>query len=127
MGMEPQTNTPTVPESSQPVVGNRPDSPSTLVAPQATGPGNQPPQEIKIKKKNKHTKTLLVVLLCEILIGVGIAAYFWRDNLAMQQQNVYEEMIMDLEDEIKGLKEGLGDDGGMDMDDEYYDFPDDDF
>lgn len=67
------------------------------------------------------------MLLCEILIGVGIAAYFWRDNLAMQQQNVYEEMIMDLEDEIKGLKEGLGDDGGMDMDDEYYDFPDDDF
>lgn len=127
MGMEPQTNTPPVPEPNKPVIGSRPDSPSTLVSPQAAGAGNQPPQEIKIKKKNKHVKTLLVVLLCEILIGAGIAAYFWRDNMALQQQNAYEEIIMDLEDEIKDLKEGLGGGEGMDMDDEYYDFPDDDF
>ena len=121
--MEPQTNTtpPSPQDASQTTPGSRLDSPSTIIPPQSAGSSNQSP-EVKIKKKRKYVKQLLVVVLCEILIGAGIAAYFWRDNLAIQQQNAYIEIIQDLKDELDEIKAQLEDDdpeSGMDPEGEF--------
>lgn len=54
-------------------------------------------------KKHKYLKGLLVVLLCELLIGGGLAAYFWRDGQAMEQQAKLEAQIQELQTQVTEL------------------------
>lgn len=96
-------------ENNQPLAKNMPDSQQPAAA------SVQPPQ-VKVKKKYRHVKLLLVIVLCEILIGAGVAAYLWRDNKAIEQQNADAETILQLEQEIKDLNAEIEDyDVGADM------------
>lgn len=90
-------------------------------------PPTQAPQQLPLKKKHKYLKTLLIVLLCEVLVGFGVTAFFWRDGEALKQEIEYEEQILEMENEFVDMGgDEMEDMEGVDeMDnpffDEYYD------
>lgn len=72
--------------------------------PQAVLPSNPsvaPNQPLPAKKKHKYLRALLIVLLCEVLIGAGVTAFFWRDSMAMAQEAEYQSQITDLEAQLQ--------------------------
>ncbi len=62
------------------------------------------PPELPVKKKHRFLKPLLVCLLCELLIGAGAFLYFWRDGMAIDQQNADAETIQELEQQVTDLE-----------------------
>lgn len=125
--MEPITNiTPPSPQDdNQPTIDDQIGSPSFDFPSQSVGINGQLP-EIKIKKKHKYAKPLLIVVLCEILIGIGVYAFFWRDNKAIQQQNADTEIIQGLKQDILQL-EGDNIELELEGEDDFSDFENDDF
>ncbi len=78
-------------------------SPSTAAPVSPTVQPNSQPQ----KKKYKYLRVLLVCLLAEVLIGAGLAAYFWRDGQAIEQQNIDNETINSLQQQIIDLEQTI--------------------
>lgn len=60
--------------------------------------------EAPVKKKHRFLKPLLICLLCEVLIGAGTVVYFWRDGMAIDQQNADAETIQELQQQIVDLQ-----------------------
>lgn len=73
--------------------------------PPAVQPTFQQPQPPK--KKYKYLKALLVCLLAEVLIGAGVAAYFWRDGQAIEQQSIDAETIDSLQQQVTDLEQTI--------------------
>ena len=82
---------------------------STIIPPMAPIPPTAQPnfQQQPPKKKYKYLKGLLVCLLAEVLIGAGVAAYFWRDGQAIQQQSADAETINSLQQQITDLEQTM--------------------
>ena len=48
-----------------------------------------------------------MVALCELLIGGGIFAYFWRDSEALEQKAIDDETIFELQSQVDELNNTL--------------------